>query len=376
MFRKRRFVPRLESVESRQLLSAAAGPFTLHGNPVSSGQVNLSWTPSANATCYTVAKSVNGAPFVTVGTTNQTTFAVGGLAPNTSYLLDVIASNDSSYAWSSNFVIETTWPPAPGPLTITGAGDSSGTLATLTWTPASFASSYVVLQMNAAHTAWNTIATTTSTSYVVGGLTPGTTNGFDVIAENVSGYHWADVFTWVNQPIPAPSAFSLQATSPAQGQINLSWTPSTNATSYEIYGKQDTAASWSLLKNEISTVTGDSFVGFPVNSRYLFYVQAINLGGQYVSNTVTVDIGTPAPGAFGISVALRSSQCIGVGWGQSEYASSYYVASSFGVSAGPFFPSDKLYFQFNVGYQKGPYTIWATAYNATGSTMSNILSFG
>ena len=72
-------------------------------------------------------------------------------------------------------------------------------------------------------------ATTTSTNYVVTGLTNGTTYSFAVQAANALGYGPAARTTATPHVIPPTAPTNLAATSgPGTGQMTLSWTPPTS----------------------------------------------------------------------------------------------------------------------------------------------------
>jgi multidrug transporter EmrE-like cation transporter len=164
---------------------APAAP-TLTATIVSGTQVSLSWNSVANATGYAVEKWT-GSGWATITTLpgGSTSYLVSGLTPGTTYFFTVGAVNAAGTTLANwqDVVMPSTLPAAP---TLT-AKTVSGTQVSLSWNTVANATSYAVEKWTGS--GWATIATlgVGSTSYLVSGLTPGTTYFFTVGAVNASG---------------------------------------------------------------------------------------------------------------------------------------------------------------------------------------------
>ena len=119
---------------------------------------------------------------------------------------------------------------------------------------------------------------------------------------------------------PAPAAPEVTAT-PADGQVTLSWTAVTGATSYKVYqGTSD---------NEI-TITGTSAVvtGLTNVQPYSFWVAAVNSGGSTLSAEVTATpmaaVTAPATAPTGLTAAAGVEEVV-LAWTAVTGATSYKV---------------------------------------------------
>jgi chitodextrinase len=101
---------------------APATPGGLTATAVSSTQINVSWSASANATSYVLKR--NGS---SIATQAGTSFADNGRSPDTSYSYTIAASNSSGTSADSAAVNATT-PAAPVNFVMDGTADSVGYL--------------------------------------------------------------------------------------------------------------------------------------------------------------------------------------------------------------------------------------------------------
>src|SRR5271157_3622020 len=172
---------RIVSNGSMQAALPAAPSFT--ATAVSGTQINLAWTPVAGATGYEI--KINGGDYAG--------WAVTGLSPNTTYYLDVAASNAAGTTWansqSATTLSQNTAPAAPS---LFMAMAVSATEIDLDWSPVAGATGYLVDEL--VNGAWTQVgsAGSGSTSYAVTGLSPNTTYSFDVGASNAAGTTWAN----------------------------------------------------------------------------------------------------------------------------------------------------------------------------------------
>jgi fibronectin type 3 domain-containing protein len=246
-----------------------------------SGQIALSWNASAGATSYNVYHSdphgvITGSAIGSPPTTNYTDTVASG---TTQYYV-VKAVNSFGEGAASIWTGATTAPSAPtGLQAVTTNGQF-----TLTWTAAAGATSYNVK-----------IATNSGGTYVTEGavLTPvwiyyrywnwlnaGTTYFFEVSAVNAAGESANS--SWVSATTPPPAPSGLTAVG-GNGQVTLSWTAVTNATSYKVYRSPlDINLSQGAFTTNIANPTTAGYIDTNVVNGYLYYydVSAVNGNGE------------------------------------------------------------------------------------------------
>lgn len=226
---------------------------------------------------------------------------LSGLTANTTYHWQVRAFNNTSVtpanygAWWTF----TTLPNPPAAFTksspANAAVDASIPL-TLSWNSSTYVDSYQycvdadLVPNSTCDTSWVDVGTALSASPA--GLTPSTTYYWQVQASNANSTTDADGGTWWSfTTLPAPGAFNkiapanLSHRNPMSG-ITFSWTPSANATGYEVcietFGENviDTACdtSWrtGITETSVSYTLGE--VGNEWNQIYLWQVRAVGGG--------------------------------------------------------------------------------------------------
>ena len=125
------------------VLTAPLAPTNLGASAVSTTQINLSWTASANAGSYTVYRSTASAgTYASVGTSATNSFNNTGLTSNTTYYYKVTATNTAGTSGYSNIASDKTQSTTVVTTTIrvtydVGMGNSMyirGSLSPLSWT--------------------------------------------------------------------------------------------------------------------------------------------------------------------------------------------------------------------------------------------------
>jgi len=167
-----------------------SAPTGLASANVTQTSATLSWTavtPPANCaiSAYTVFRSG-----MSIGTTTNTSFAVGGLSPGGTFTFTVAATDSAGMGNQSGSLGVTTSantcaavPSAPTGLT---ASSTSATSTTLSWKAAAVASGCTVTGYTVFQGA-GAIGSATNTSFVVTGLTPSTGFTFTVAANDTAG---------------------------------------------------------------------------------------------------------------------------------------------------------------------------------------------
>ena len=175
-------------VPAPTLQQPPATPTNFTAKAVSTSEIDLAWTAVAGDTSY-VIYAYNGTSTPTqIDTTTGTSFAVNqGLQPGTPYSFEVAAQNNGGIGQPTGWQTATTFalptlPPPPQNFTAQAVSSSQVNLA---WSGVTGATDYVVYQY--INSTWQPIASTTSTTYAVGNLNPGTIYYFDVASHNAVG---------------------------------------------------------------------------------------------------------------------------------------------------------------------------------------------
>jgi hypothetical protein len=150
-------------------------------------QVALSWTASTGAGSYNVMRGTkSGGPYAQVGTAESTGYTDTALINGTIYYYVVNAANSAGQSANSNQASAT--PMAAVPAAPTGLSATAATgQVNLSWTGSSGATSYNVMRGTTSGGPYTKIANASTTSYLDGGVTAGTTYYYVVVAVNGSG---------------------------------------------------------------------------------------------------------------------------------------------------------------------------------------------
>jgi fibronectin type 3 domain-containing protein len=214
----------------------AAPPEVVSGLSASPGQgsVSLAWQTSANATQYTIERSVDGGlNFTSVRSQVQVAWIDTDVEAGITYTYRVIAKGESSDADPSTSVSATPEQAAPVlvPQNILAtAGDAQ---VTLTWAPVAGATGYVVLRGVVGGTLLE-VSRPTSTSWTSLGLVNGTGYAFSVVT--LQGTRSSEPsIPVVATPLGLPPAAvaSVSATA-GNNLVVLAWPSSARATGYTI----------------------------------------------------------------------------------------------------------------------------------------------
>lgn len=308
----------------------APGSFTLTASPQCNGttsQVALSWTASANATSYDVYK--DGALWDSNITTTTYTNSSGVVAGAT-YTYSVKAKNaGTTQTTNSNGTVSVTALNCaiPGAFTITVTPECSGTGTPrnkLTWTASANATAYNVYRNGVLYA-----SSLTGTTYTNTAVTSGTSYSYYVVAKNTTTTQTTNsngTQTVVALNCAAPGAFTISATAECNGttsRVNLSWTASANATSYDVYRNGSLYA---------SDVTGTQFLNtfVTVGTTYTYSMIAKNNIGTVANSNGTLSATAImcAPGAFTATATPTCSgttSAINVTWTASVNATSYDI---------------------------------------------------
>jgi len=184
------FVPTSNSLVLYGIAPAAASG--LSANAISASEIDLTWTRnSTDESGFKIMRSTDGVSFTLVNTAaaETTTFAdKTGLAPNTKYFYQVVATNAVGDAVASNTANATTLsgiPLAPTNLMVT----ASKTQVTLSWSTATSASTYNIYRGTSPGGEGATAFKTgiSALQFIDAAVTPGTKYYYQVTAVNSFG---------------------------------------------------------------------------------------------------------------------------------------------------------------------------------------------
>ncbi len=181
----------------------------------------------------------------------------------------------------------------------------------LNWTaPASDGGSpvtdYIIEQAAAGGSVWTVLTdgVSTTTSYLVTGLTNGTGYQFRVSAHNAVGDSPAATpVTATPRTVPtAPRTLTASFTGCGSGQVRLSWLPPLSnggsaITDYVIQRSTNGTSDWVTIADGINTSTFYRVSGLHNASRYYFRVLAVNVVGVGPASNVVSQIPRTVPSA-------------------------------------------------------------------------------
>ena len=310
---------------------APPAPAGVSATGISSTRIDVTWSASGGATGYRAERSADGGGSWTVaGTTANRAFSDTGLAPSTTYVYRIVATNSGGDSPPSVTATATTLqapPAAPASLTATVV---SSTAIDLAWQASTGATGYRVERSANGGASW-TIAGITSGATTLSdtGLTPATTYIYRVIASNAGGDSAPSATaTASTQVAPPATPTGLTATAVSSTQINTVWQASAGATGYRLERSSNGGSSWTTAGTTASTSLNDA--GLTASTTYVYRVIGTNAGGESApSSTATATtLVTPPAVPTGLSASAASSTQINLTWQASAGATGYRVERS------------------------------------------------
>lgn len=300
--------------------SAPSRPAGLSATPVSSSQVNLTWTASTDN--FGVAKYLvdrcTGVPctFARIGeVTSGTSFGDSGLAGSTTYYYRVTAADANANLSLASFLASATTPAGGGgdtqaPTTPTGltATAVSSTQIDLSWNASTdnvAVTGYLIERCSGTGCVnFAQIATPTGTTFNDTGRTSSTAYSYRVRAQdavpNYSGYSsTASATTPAAGDTQAPSIpTNLSATAVSSTQINLSWTASTDNVGVTGYLVERCEGAGCSSFSQIATPTATTYddTGRTASTSYSYRVRAQDAIPNYSAYSGTASATTQAAG--------------------------------------------------------------------------------
>ncbi len=268
--------------------------------------------------------------------------------------------------------VSTTIPSSPTNLAAT-AGNGQ---VSLTWSASSGATTYNVKRATVSGGPYTTVASPATNSFTNTGLTNGTTYFYVVTAVNTAGEsgnsNEASATPFLAIP-PAPTNLTAAA---GNGQVVLSWSASTGATSYNV--KRATVNGGPYTTVASPTTNGYTNTGLANGTTYFYVVTAVNASGESGNSnqaSATPNLAIP-PIPLNLTATAGNGQVV-LAWSSSSGATSYNVKRAT-VSGGPYTtvasPTANAY--TNTGLTNGTtYYYVVTAVNTSGESGNSNQAF-
>jgi len=228
----------------------------------SAGSVTLNWSAVSGATGYVLQRATASAgPYTLIYTTASLTATDTGLTANTTYYYQVAATNSGG---TSAFVTASATTPPAAPTNVVATPGSSK--ATLTWTAATGATSYVIGRATTTGGPYTTIASAaTGTSYV------------DSTALNGVAYYYVIASTGVG----GTGVNSTEVTATPAGTTTLTWAGNVNS-------NWDTSTTnWLNSSSSVAFANGTSDILNDSASNYTVTISAAVAPGAVLFNNST-----------------------------------------------------------------------------------------
>ncbi len=257
-------------------------PKNLTAKAVSTGSVELSWEPVQDGIRYYIYRYISQTDVEEIGTTTDTSFAVDGLAIDSTYYFKINAvSEDGSdvSAFSPTVNIKSISIP-PRPENLKAQAASTGSIK-LSWDNCEGAERYNIYKYISS-TDLEYIGTTESTSYLVSDLAIDSTYYFKVEATSDNEKQVSEKSYSVSakcESIP-PVPRNAKAVAASTGTIRVLWDESNGADHYNIY-QFISATDLKLLGSTKETYY--DVTGLSVGIKYFFKVEAVSADGKDIS---------------------------------------------------------------------------------------------
>jgi fibronectin type 3 domain-containing protein len=245
-------------------------------------QATLNWAASGTATSYNVKRATtNGGPYAIVANVTTTNSTDTGLINGTNYFYVVSALNPAGESTNSAQVNATPQLPVPpAPAGLVAAAVFSGQI-NLTWSVVTNAATYNVKRSTTNGGPYAVVASgVTGTNYNDTGLAAVTTFYYVVSAVNTGGESTNSAQVSATTPMAPPAApAGLTATAVSTLQINLSWTASAGAESYNVKRSTTNGGPYTVIATGLTT-TNYPNSGLDGGTVYYYVVSAVNSGGE------------------------------------------------------------------------------------------------
>jgi fibronectin type 3 domain-containing protein len=320
-----------ESPNSAEVTATPIGLCTPPAAPAvtatsANGTVELVWAQVAGAVSYTIARSSSsGTGYATLaqisaGTT--TSYTDSNVVNGTTYYYVITASNGTCSSVDSAEVSAA--PACTAPTSPTGLAATPGDKSvTLKWTASAGAISYSIYRKATGDQTYKLVNSTSTTTFTDTTVANGTVYSYVLTASNGSCSSANSTEAQVTPACVPPSPPTGVTATPGDGEIALTWTASTGATSYQV--SRNTTGTGSFTP--IATPTTTNYLDKPVtNGAAYYYVVGASNGSCASPNSAVASataVCTP-PSVPGTITATAGDTKVTLSWGGSTPAPASY----------------------------------------------------
>lgn len=168
-----------------------------------------------------------------------------------------------------------------------GAGNITGTSATINWTTSQPATSQVQYGPTASYGSSTTVNSSLNTTHsqALTGLTPGVTYHYRVLSSNENGSSTSSDFTFTT--LAPPAITNVTATNITASSAKITWTTNQAASSQVQYGKTTSYGSTTPLDSTLVTSHTADITGLQSGTTYHYKVTSANANGSTTSADFT-----------------------------------------------------------------------------------------
>ncbi|GBU23423.1 hypothetical protein R83H12_00034 [Fibrobacteria bacterium R8-3-H12] len=238
----------------------------------STNSISIGWGTVSGATGYYIYRSTTMVgPYERIGSSKSTSYMDDGLSSGATYHYRVSGYNSGGEGSQSVYATATTLPESPTGVTATVS--ASANAITISWNPATGATSYRIYRSDAS----TYVGTSITTQYMNTGLTAGTTYDYWVTAYNSGGESGqSDIVSATTRPGTPDGLVAVASTS--ENSITVSWEEVSGATGYRIY--RNSASSGTFTQVDTSGSASFTDEGLGAVTTYYYKVAAYNSSGE------------------------------------------------------------------------------------------------
>jgi fibronectin type 3 domain-containing protein len=289
-------------------LAAPAAPTGVAATDNRCTDVQVTWNAVTGATSYNVLRGTTCGTVVTTFTGVTSPYTDTSAVAGTTYQYWVVAVNACGTSPNSacDAGVRLAAPAAPAAPTFTNV---SCTTLTVNWTAVSGATAYDLYRRSGGCGTGSVIASNLAgTTYNDSGLTANTIYGYYLVAKNTCGSSAAGTCAAVTTTSVPAAPTGLTATGTCAA-VDLAWTASAGATSYEIWRTTNSNCNTGMANIGTSATTTFSDTSAVAGMTYYYEVRAVNACGTSGDSACANAARLTVPGAPSITGITDESAC-------------------------------------------------------------------